>query len=91
MVFVLGFLETVKPEIEAINAAFEAQDYKAARDRVHAMKGASGATGAIRLARAMADIQDCLDDDDPDTADIYRDGLEDTYEELLTALAPIRQ
>jgi PAS domain S-box-containing protein len=88
--FVLSFVDTVKPEIDAINASFEAERFDEARHRAHAMKGAALSTGAMRLGRLMKDIQDCLDDDDPDTADIYRDGLMETYEELAAALAPLR-
>jgi|GEM_PF-914954 len=88
--FVLSFVDTVKPEIDAINAAFGAENYGEARHRAHAMKGAALSTGAMRLGRLMMDIQDSLDDDDPDTADIYRDGLVETYEELAAALAPLR-
>ena len=76
-------------EIEAINAAFEAEDHKKARDVAHAMKGASLSCGAIRLGRLMKDIQDALDDNDPFTADIYREGLEETYDELKAALDPL--
>lgn len=88
--FVLGFVDTVKPQIEAINQAFETQDYSEARHIAHAMKGASLSTGAMRLGRLMKDIQDSLDDEDPDTADIYREGLLETYDELQAALAPLR-
>ncbi|MDG2285332.1 MAG: ATP-binding protein, partial [Alphaproteobacteria bacterium] len=88
--FVLGFLDTVQSEIASINEAFERDDHKQARHRVHAMKGASSSTGALRLGRLMGDIQDALDDDDPETADIYRDGLVETLDELMSALEPLR-
>lgn len=87
--FVMSFLGTVQGEIEAINGAFEAEDHKKARDVAHAMKGASLSCGAIRLGRLMKDIQDALDDNDPFTADIYREGLEETYDELKAALDPL--
>jgi HPt (histidine-containing phosphotransfer) domain-containing protein len=88
--FVLGFLDTVQSEINSINEAFEREDHDQARHLVHAMKGASSSTGALRLGRLMGDIQDALDDDDPETADIYRDGLAETLDELMSALEPLR-
>ncbi len=88
--FVLSFVDSAAPEVAAINEAFESGDYAEARHRAHAMKGAALSTGAIRLGRLMKDIQDSLDEDDPDTADIYRDGLSETYDELVSALAPLR-
>ncbi|MCR9255285.1 MAG: ATP-binding protein [Alphaproteobacteria bacterium] len=88
--FVMGFLGTVKPAIEEIDLAFEGGDFKAARAKVHAIKGAAKSCGANRLGRLMSDIQDSLDDDDPDTADIYREGLMETYQELEAVFQPFR-
>jgi HPt (histidine-containing phosphotransfer) domain-containing protein len=88
--FVPGFLDTVQPEIDAINEAFDGKNYEQARHRFHAMKGASSSTGALRLGRLMGDIQDALDDEDPETADVYRDGLAETLDELMSALEPLR-
>ncbi len=87
--FVMSFVASAGPEVAAINVAFEDGDYAEARHRAHAMKGAALSTGAIRLGRLMKDIQDSLDEDDTDTADIYREGLSETYDELVSALAPL--
>ena len=87
--FVLAFLGSLGEAIGHIEAAFEASDFDQARHHAHAMKGAALSTGAVRMGRLMKDIQDALDDGDSDTADIYREGLPETYEELTEALAPL--
>jgi len=78
-------------EVATINQAFERRDLKAARDHVHAMKGASLSSGFQRLGRLMADIQDSLDSDDIETAEIYREGLDESYGEVVAALSPLRR
>ncbi|MCR9256754.1 MAG: transporter substrate-binding domain-containing protein [Alphaproteobacteria bacterium] len=88
--FVLGFVDTLEGEVAKIDRAFADEAYGEARHVAHAMKGAALSTGATRMGRLMKDIQDALDDEDPDTADIYRDGLAETLTELLDALAPLR-
>jgi len=88
--FVLRFADSLRTEIDRLNAAFAAEDYDTARHVAHAMKGAALSTGALRTGRLMKDIQDALDDGDSDTADIYRDGLDETLSELLDALTPLR-
>ena len=84
--FVLGFLENTKDEIGGINDAFDRADFKDARGRAHAMKGASMSAGFNRLGRLMSDIQDSLDADDIRTAEIYREELGETYSEASDAL-----
>ncbi|MBL6597588.1 MAG: response regulator [Alphaproteobacteria bacterium] len=89
--FVLGFMGSLGEEVATINQAFERRDLKAARDHVHAMKGASLSSGFQRLGRLMADIQDSLDSDDIETAEIYREGLDESYGEVVAALSPLRR
>ena len=89
--FVLDFMGSLGEEVATINQAFERRDLKAARDHVHAMKGASLSSGFQRLGRLMADIQDSLDSDDIETAEIYREGLDESYGEVVAALSPLRR
>ena len=88
--FTLSFVDTLPDQLKAIDMAFETGDHETARHHAHAIKGAALSTGAMRLGRLMRDIQDALDEGDPDTADIYRDGLAETFDELSSALEPLR-
>lgn len=87
----LNFTRSLSEDVTALHAAFEADDHKLARHHAHAMKGGALSSGAIRMGRLMADIQDALDEDDPDTADIYREGVDETLQELKDTLVPLEQ
>ena len=88
--FVLGFLGSLEQEVKTINDAFKRRDVKSARDRTHAMKGASLSSGFQRLGRLLSDIQDSLDAGDIETAEIFLEGLDETYTEASNALHPFR-
>ena len=89
--FVLGFALSLTGNVADLHTAFAVDDFKLARHHAHAMKGAALSSGAMRIGRLMEDIQDALDDEDPETADIYREGLDETLQELLDALAPLKR
>jgi len=72
-----------------IGAALEAGDKNAARDAAHALKGAARSTGAARLGQVAADVQDCLDGGDAETAAMFSALLQPTLDELRLATAPL--
>jgi len=87
---ILGqFLDDARKMAGSVNAAVESQDWGGARHHVHALKGASGSIGAVRLGQLAADVQDCLDGNDPDTATLFIAGLETTVDELAQAVQPL--
>ena len=61
----------------------------AARDAAHALKGAAASVGAPRLAQLAADVQDCLDAGDTDTATLMASLLPATHQELAAATAAL--
>jgi HPt (histidine-containing phosphotransfer) domain-containing protein len=65
------------------------QDWAEARHHAHALKGGAGSAGAVRLGQVAADVQDCLDGGDPDTALLFTGGLETTVDELAEAVRPL--
>ena len=73
--------------LAAIDAALGEGDASAARDAAHALKGAAASVGAVRLAQLAADVQDCLDAGDRDTATLMASLLPPTHEELAAATA----
>lgn len=76
-------------KVADIETALADGDAKRARDVAHALKGASLSVGARRLGRLAADIQDALDDDDPDTAAIMAEVLAPTLDEFRETLPKI--
>jgi CheY-like chemotaxis protein len=61
-----------------------------ARDAAHALKGSALSVGAGRLGRLAGDVQDALDDKDPDTASLMAKVLEPTLTEFEDTLPAIR-
>jgi signal transduction histidine kinase/DNA-binding response OmpR family regulator/HPt (histidine-containing phosphotransfer) domain-containing protein len=88
--FLTSFLGDVPGMIAAINDALESGDHSQARDAAHTLKGAAGSIGAARLHQLAADVQDCLDARDVDTAKLMASLLPPTCDELVTATAPLR-
>jgi signal transduction histidine kinase/CheY-like chemotaxis protein/HPt (histidine-containing phosphotransfer) domain-containing protein len=87
--FLSHFLEEARKIVTALNAAMEASGWAEARHQAHALKGAAASAGAVRLGQVASDVQDCLDNDDPDTALLFTGGLETTIDELGTAVEPL--
>ena len=72
--------------IAEVEAGLAAGDLKRARNAAHALKGAALSVGANRLGRIAADLQDYLDDGEPEMAGIMAELLEPTlaeFQELL--------
>ncbi len=83
--FLGEFIAEVPTLLGAIDAALSAADKAPARDAAHALKGAAASIGATRLAQLAADVQDCLDAGDQDTATLMASLLPATHQELAEA------
>jgi len=77
-------------KLERIQAALASDDVSGARDVVHALKGAALSVGAMRLGRVASEIQDSLDMDDKDMADLLVSGLEPSLQEFRDVLPNLR-
>ena len=87
--FLMGFLPSLKERISELEAALAQSDVLAARELSHAMKGAANSAGARRMGQIMGDIQDSLDGDDQETAMLFGQLLQQTYEELNEVVEPL--
>jgi len=87
--FLGGFLEGLPAMLAAVDEALGRDDGPAARDAAHALKGAARSIGAVRLGQVAADVQDCLDAGDLDTARLMASLLEPTRAELAGATATL--
>ena len=83
--FLASFIAGVPGMLAAIDAALGEGDGPAARDAAHALKGAAASVGAARLAQVAADVQDCLDGGDLETATLMASLLPTTHQELAAA------
>jgi len=83
------FLVRARELIDAGGAALAAGDAHAARDAIHALKGAAGSAQAARLHRIAGDIQDMIDAGDTESAVLFAETLTPTLDELREALAPL--
>ena len=87
--FLAAFVAGVSAMLAEIDEALAAGDAPAARDAAHALKGAAASVGAPRLAQLAADVQDCLDAGDADTATLMASLLPATHQELAAATAAL--
>ena len=87
--FVSDFVADLDGSITDLGKALETESYPTARDIAHAMKGAAASVGAVRMGQIMSDIQDRLDDNDPDTAALFCQLLPQTLEELKVVVEPL--
>ena len=87
--FLRGFGDEARRIGAETLAALDAGDAKQARHHAHALKGAARSTGATRLGQLAADIQDCLDGDDLDSARLFAGGLAKTADELAVAMTAL--
>ena len=87
--FLAAFVGDSRAMATAVTAAMDSEDWKQARHHAHALKGAALSLGAVRLGELATEIQDYLDQDDPETALLFAGGLETTVEELAQAVAPL--
>jgi CheY-like chemotaxis protein/HPt (histidine-containing phosphotransfer) domain-containing protein len=89
LAFVADFVAGARALSAAVTAAMDAQDWAEARHHAHALKGAAGSAGAVRLSQLASEVQDGLDSGDPDTASLFVGGLETTVEELAQCVEPL--
>ena len=87
--FLANFVRDSRNMATAVTAAMDASDWQLARHHAHALKGAALSLGAVRLGELAGEVQDYLDQGDPETAQLFAGGLETTAEELAQAVAPI--
>jgi two-component system, sensor histidine kinase and response regulator len=73
-----------------LESALAAGDLRGARDAAHSLKGAALSVGAARLGQLAGDLQDALDESDPETAAFLCGLLPPTQDELVAAAAPLR-
>jgi PAS domain S-box-containing protein len=89
--FVADFIGDLDGRVLELGSALEQETWLVARDVAHAMKGAAASVGAMRMGQIMGDIQDRLDDNDPDTASLFYQLLPETLEELKLTVGPLNQ
>ncbi|MEQ8398022.1 ATP-binding protein [Thalassobaculum sp.] len=87
--FVAEFRRDVPEKIAGIISALQQGDLLQARHVAHSLKGAARSVGANRLGQIASDVQDALDQNDPDTAGFMAGLLEPTLDELNQALASV--
>jgi signal transduction histidine kinase/CheY-like chemotaxis protein/HPt (histidine-containing phosphotransfer) domain-containing protein len=85
LAFLGDFVAEIPQLIETIVTTLAAGDAAAARDAAHALKGAGWSAGAQRLGQIAADIQDCADAADLETASMLGGLLAQTHAELAAA------
>jgi two-component system, sensor histidine kinase and response regulator len=90
LAFLAAFVDAIPGMIAAIENALVAADQRAARDAAHSLKGAALSVGAVRLGQLAGDLQDALDDSDPETAAFLCSLLPPTQDELVAATAALR-
>lgn len=88
---ILSAAESWGPKVVEIEAALAAGDMARARGVVHALKGATLSVGANRLGRIASDLQDYLDDDEPEMAGIMSELLEPSLVEFIEILPKIKR
>ncbi len=74
---------------EALLATLDAGDQAQARHHAHTLKGSARSSGARRLGDVAADIQDCLDGDDIESARLFAGGVMKTVDEFSTTVASL--
>jgi HPt (histidine-containing phosphotransfer) domain-containing protein len=87
--FLAGFLAEAPAMASAVMEALDAEDWAKARHHAHALKGAALSIGAVRLGELAGEVQDYLDQSDPETALLFAGGLELTVVELQQTVAPL--
>lgn len=87
---IVSAAESWGPRIAEAEAALAAGDTAGARKIVHALKGATLSIGANRLGRILSDLQDYLDNDDPEMAGIMVEVLAPSLEEFKEILPKIK-
>ena len=90
LAFLASFLDGAGAMIEAVTDAVNRGDGAEGRHAAHALKGAAGSIGAVRLRQLAADVQDCLDAGDLETAALMASLLASTRDELIEATAVLR-
>jgi two-component system, sensor histidine kinase and response regulator len=90
LAFLADFLDAVPGMIGVLESALAAGDLRGARDAAHSLKGAALSVGAARLGQLAGDLQDALDESDPETAAFLCGLLPPTQDELVAAAAPLR-
>jgi len=91
LAFLGSFVVESERNAAAMQAALDADDAAQARRHAHALKGAARSVGAVRLGQLAADMQDCLDDGDLDTARLFSGGLRKSLDEVAGAVASLPQ
>ena len=74
---------------EALLATLDAGDQAQARHHAHTLKGSARSSGARRLGDIAADIQDCLDGDDIESARLFAGGVMKTVNEFSATVASL--
>ena len=87
--FLASFVTASRGMAKAVEEAMDEADWKKARHHAHALKGAALSIGAVRLGELAGEIQDYLDQEDPETAVLFVGGLATTVEELAQAVTPL--
>ena len=87
--FLGTFAGEARRTAEALLLTLDAGDRTEARHHAHTLKGSARSSGARRLGDLAADIQDCLDGDDLDSARLFAGGVMKTVDEFSATVASL--
>lgn len=88
---IVSAAESWGPRVAEAASAFAGGDTVGARKIVHALKGATLSVGANRLGRILTDLQDYLDGDDSDMAEVMLEILGPSLDEFMEVLPKIKR
>ncbi len=84
--FLREFVEDLPDRIKRIEVAVSAGNVPTARGEAHSLKGAALSIGATRLGNLASDLQDMLDAEDIESAELVATVLSPTVDELRDAI-----
>ena len=84
--FLREFVEDLPDRIKRIEVAVSAGNVPTAREEAHSLKGAALSIGATRLGNLASDLQDMLDAEDIESAELVATVLSPTVDELRDAI-----
>ena len=84
--FLREFVDELPDRTRRIEVAVSAGNVPTAREEAHSLKGAALSIGATRLGNLASDLQDMLDAEDIESAELVATVLSPTVDELRDAV-----